>query len=259
MLPASGSVLEGRGSVYRGLTVGAAIPARDEAGHIAAVVAELRALRNSQGEALIDHCIVCDNGSRDGTGDAARQAGAQVVAQPTPGYGIACLTALAAMPRVDVVLFTDGDHSFKASQAPALLDAIAAGADLAIGSRRLGNMEPGALTLAQRLGNRVAGGLIRLLWRRRVTDLGPFRAVRSSALEALAMQDRAFGWTVEMQVKAIVHGLCMVEVPVDALRRRFGKSKVGGTWRGVLGASLGILGQIARLRWQAWRGWRVGA
>lgn len=239
--------------MYRGMTVGVAIPARDEAGHIAAVVAELLALRGGDGGPVVDHCVVCDNGSADGTAAVARRAGGLVVAEPTPGYGSACLAALAAMPPVDVVLFTDGDGSFRAAQAPALLDAIAAGADLAIGSRRLGQQEPGALSIPQRLGNRVAAGLIWLLWRRRITDLGPYRAIRAPALDALGMRDRAFGWTVEMQVKAIIHQLRMVEVPVDALRRRLGRSKVGGTWRGVLGASLGILGQIAHLRLTARR------
>lgn len=239
--------------MYCGMTVGVAIPARDEAGHIAAVVAELLALRNREGGPVVDHCVVCDNGSRDDTATAARQAGAAVVAEPTPGYGSACLAAMAAMPPVDVVLFTDGDGSFKAKQAPALLDAIVAGADLAIGSRRLGRQEAGALSAPQRIGNRVAAGLIRLLWRERITDLGPYRAIRAPALELLAMRDRAFGWTVEMQVKAIIHGLRVAEVPVDTLRRRYGRSKVGGTLRGVIGASLGILGQIARLRLTAHR------
>ena len=242
--------------MYCGMTVGVAIPARDEAGHIGAVVAELLALRNRDGRPVVDHCVVCDNGSRDDTATAARQAGAAVVAESTPGYGSACLAALAAMPQVDVVLFTDGDGSFKAEQAPALLDAIVEGADLAIGSRRLGRREAGALSAPQRIGNRVAAGLIWLLWRQRITDLGPYRAIRGPALEALAMRDRAFGWTVEMQVKAIIHGLRVAEVPVDTLRRRYGRSKVGGTWRGVLGASLGILGQIARLRVTAHRSGR---
>ena len=239
--------------MYRGMSVGVVIPARDEAGNVGAVVAGLLALRNPDGEPIVDHCVVCDNGSSDATAKHARAAGAEVVAQPTPGYGIACLTALAALPPVDVVLFADGDHSAKAAQAPALLDGIAAGADLVVGSRRLGRQQPGAMSVAQRAGNRVAGLLIRLLWRRRVTDLGPFRAIRAEALRALNMRDRAFGWTVEMQIKAISRRLRVAEVPVDSLRRRFGKSKVGGTWRGVLGASLGILGKIAVLRWRSWR------
>ena len=100
----------------------------------------------------------------------------------------------------------------------------------------------------------MAGLLIRLLWGATVTDLGPYRAIRGEALRRLDMRDRTYGWTVEMQIKAIQHGLRVAEVPVDALRRRFGRSKVGGTVRGVVGAGVGILSMIARLRWrQAWQ------
>lgn len=240
--------------MYRGLTIGAAIPARDEEGNIGSVVAELLALRDDRGRVLIDHCVVCDNGSHDATAERARAAGAVVAAQATPGYGIACLTAIDALPEVDVVLFLDGDGSCRAEQAQGLLVAIAAGADLAIGSRTLGNAEAGALSWPQRVGNRVAALLVWWLWRHRITDLGPCRAIRSAALRRLRMQDRAYGWTVEMQVKAIQHQLSVVEVPVDTLHRRHGKSKVGGTLRGVVGASIGILSMIAALRWQQRRG-----
>ena len=109
-------------------------------------------------------------------------------------------------------------------------------------------MEPGALSIPQIVGNRVAGLLIRLLWGRVVTDLGPFRAVRADALQQLDMRDVAYGWTVEMQVKAIQWNMRLVETPVNTLRRRFGISKVGGTLKGVVGASIGILGMIAKLR-----------
>ncbi len=236
--------------MYRGLTVGAVAPARDEERNIGAVVSELLALDNGAGGAVIDDFVVCDNGSTDATARCAEAAGARVAHQPTPGYGIACQTALGALAPMEVVLFTDGDHSFNAQQALRLLDAIADGADLAIGARPLGAIEPGALSAPQRMGNRLAGWLIRLLWGARVTDLGPYRAIRAAALARLHMRDVAFGWTIEMQVKAIQLGLTVVEVPVDTLRRRFGKSKVGGTLRGVIGASLGILGTIAELRWR---------
>ena len=236
--------------MYRGLTVGAVAPARDEERNIGAVVSELLALDNGAGGAVIDDFVVCDNGSADATARCAEAAGARVAHQPTPGYGIACQTALRALAPVEVVLFTDGDHSFNAQQALRLLDAIADGADLAIGARPLGAIEPGALSAPQRMGNRLAGWLIRLLWGARVTDLGPYRAIRAAALARLHMRDVAFGWTIEMQVKAIQRGLTVVEVPVDTLRRRFGKSKVGGTLRGVIGASVGILGTIAALRWR---------
>ena len=236
--------------MYRGMRVGAVVPARDEEGAIGGAVAGLLALRDNAGQPLIDDCVVCDNGSRDATGAHARRAGARVVEQHRPGYGLACLTALGALRQVAVVLFMDGDGAFKAEQARGLLAAIADGADLAIGARPLGVVQAGALSLPQRVGNRVAVWLIRRLWGRRVTDLGPYRAVRMDALRRIAMRDRAYGWTVEMQVKAIAFGLRVVEVPVDTLRRRCGKSKVGGTLRGVVGAALGILSTIAALRWR---------
>ena len=236
--------------MYRGMAVGAVIPARDEEGHIGGVVAELLALTANGGERVLDDCVVCDNGSVDATARCAREAGARVVVEQTPGYGIACQTAIAALQPVDAVLFTDGDGSFKAAQATALLDALADGADLAIGARPLGRIQPGALSLPQRAGNRVAALLIKWLWKATISDLGPYRAIRADALARIAMRDRAFGWTVEMQVKAIQRGLRIAEVPVDTLRRRFGKSKVGGTLRGVVGASIGILTTIAVLRWR---------
>lgn len=236
--------------MYAGMTVGVVVPARDEERNIGPVVAGLLALRDDRGVSVIDDFVVCDNGSTDATAARAREAGARVVRQDAPGYGIACLTALAALHPVDVVLFTDGDGSFAAEQGLRLLGAIAGGADLAIGSRVLGHREPGALSAPQIAGNRVAGLLIRLLWGMEVTDLGPYRAIRAEALRRLDMRDRTYGWTVEMQIKAIQHGLQVAEVPVDALRRRFGRSKVGGTVRGVAGASAGILSMIARLRWR---------
>ena len=229
------------------LRVGAVIPARDEQDNIARVVHDLRTLETPGGTALVDDIVVCDNGSTDATAERARAAGARVVSEPTPGYGIACLTAIAALDDVDLVLFVDGDQAFDVRQVTRLLDAIDRGADLVIGSRVLGQMQPGALALPQIVGNRVAGLLISLLWRQRVTDLGPFRVIRRTALAALDMQDKTYGWTVEMQIKAIQRKMRVAEVPVDSRRRQHGKSKVGGTVRGVVGASIGILTMILKL------------
>lgn len=234
--------------MYKNLTVGAVIPACNEADNVGAVVTALLDLRTNAGRRVIDDVVVCDNGSTDATALHAREAGARVVSEETPGYGIACLTALAALRPVDVVLFIDGDQSFEVRQSLDLLSAIADGADLAIGSRVLGRVEPGALSVPQLVGNRVASLLIRLLWGRTVTDLGPFRAIRTDALRRIDMRDTAYGWTVEMQIKAIQLNMRLVETPVHTLRRRFGVSKVGGTLKGVIGASIGILGTIVRLR-----------
>ena len=234
--------------MYNKLSVGAVIPACNEEDNIGAVVGALLDLHTDDNLRVIDDVVVCDNGSTDATAQRARAAGARVIVDETPGYGRACLTAIAALHPVDVVLFVDGDQSFEVAQSLDLLAAIADGADLAIGSRALGRMEPGAMSIPQTVGNRVAGLLIRLLWGQVVTDLGPFRAVRADALRQLDMRDVAYGWTVEMQVKAIQLNMRLVETPVDTLRRRFGLSKVGGTLKGVIGASIGILGTIAKLR-----------
>ena len=163
------------------------------------------------------------------------------------GYGPACLAAIAALRAVDVILFVDGDQSVDVDQSTDLLNAIAEGADLAVGSRTLGRSERGALSTPQRVGNFVASRMIRLLWGWPVTDLGPFRAIRADALGRLGMRATAYGWTVEMQVKAIQLRMRMVETPVDSRRRRFGKSKVGGTVRGIIGAGAGILSTIVWL------------
>lgn len=229
------------------MRVGAIVPACNEEGNIGPVVEGLLALREAGGGRLVDDLVVCDNASTDGTASEAARAGARVASEPRPGYGQACLTAMAELSPVDAVLFIDGDQSFVAGQSSRLLRRLSEGADLVIGSRALGRAEAGAMSVPQMLGNRVAAALIRLLWRRSVTDLGPFRVIRSDALKSLGMRDTAYGWTVEMQVRAIQLGLRVAEVPVDTSRRRYGRSKVGGTIRGVAGASAGILSTIVGL------------
>ena len=233
--------------MYKNLSVGAVIPAHNEEDNIGPVVTALLSLRTDAGHRVIDDLVVCDNASTDDTAQRAREAGARVAVEPSRGYGMACLTGISALEPVDVVLFVDGDQAFDAGQSLDLLKAVANGADLAIGSRVLGRMERGALSLPQLAGNRVASRLVQLLWGHRITDLGPFRAIRADALRRLDMRDTSYGWTVEMQVKAIQSKMRLVETPVDTRRRRFGKSKVGGTVRGVIGASVGILSMIFRL------------
>jgi len=232
--------------VYKNKIISAIIPAQDEERSIGKVVAELCALRNHSGASLFDHVIVCDNGSTDNTAQVAQLAGAQTVFEPQPGYGIACLTALAAMPASDVIVFIDGDHSFYAEQSLSLIDEICQGTELAIGSRALGNTQSGALTIPQLFGNWLAVKLIGWIWHVSITDLGPFRAISVDALKQINMQDIRFGWTVEMQVKAIQRKLKIKELPVDT-RPRIGVSKISGTVRGVIGAALGIFGTIIKL------------
>jgi len=194
--------------------------------------------------------IVVDNGSTDGTAAVARAAGATVVREPRRGYGAACQAGLAYLKSSPpaLVAFLDADASDDPEQLDEILAPILAGrADLVIGSRVLGEREPGALTALQVLGNRLAVALLRVLFGVRATDLGPFRAIRWPALERLGMRDRDYGWTVEMQARAARHGLRVVEVPVR-YRRRVGRSKISGTVRGALGAGWKILFTIARVR-----------
>jgi glycosyltransferase involved in cell wall biosynthesis len=232
--------------VLREFYVAAIVPALDEERVIAQVVGGLRALATAAGP-VIDRVIVVDNGSRDRTAERAVAAGAMVVHEPRRGYGSACLRGIAAATEADVVIFVDGDGSCDPEDGRNLLEAIGAGADLSIGVRTPQRREPGALTPPQVIGNRIAVTLIRMLWGVRYRDLGPYRAIRTEALHRLRMRDRSFGWTVEMQVRAITGGLHVCEVPVRT-RRRIGVSKISGTWRGVLGAAKGIIGTILRLR-----------
>ena len=200
---------------------------------------------------LVRRIVVADNGSTDRTAEVARAGGAEIVREDRKGYGAACLAALGrlAVDPPEIVVFLDADRSDDPTELPALLDPIARGeADLVLGSRTLGAREPGALTPQQIVGNRVACLALRLLYRVRYTDLGPFRAIRWDALSRLAMEDRNWGWTVEMQIKAARAGLRHREVPVR-YRRRIGVSKVSGTVRGTIGASGKILWCLARYTW----------
>ncbi len=234
--------------MYKGQRISAIIPALNEELAIGKVVHQLSNLIDKNGISVVDEIIVCDNGSTDKTTEIAKSQGANVVKQNTPGYGIACLTAINALQPCDIVLFIDGDDSCFVDQAMLLLTGITQGDDLAIGSRALGNIEKGALTPVQLFGNQFSAVLIRLLWQAKITDLGPFRAIKYSALKKIDMQDRAFGWTVEMQVKAIQLDLKMNEYPVDS-KIRIGESKISGTVTGSFKAGMGILSMIAKLRW----------
>jgi glycosyltransferase involved in cell wall biosynthesis len=194
---------------------------------------------------------VIDNGSTDATPRVAVQGGAHLLSEAQRGYGAACLRGVnevTALPKPpDVVVFLDADFSDDPTELPWLLEPIRAGAaDMVIGSRALGEAEPGALALQQRVGNRVAVSMIRAIYGQRYTDLGPFRAVRLPALVALGMVDLGYGWTVEMQVKAARAGLRIAEVPVSYRRRVGGRSKISKTIKGTVGASYKILFTILR-------------
>ena len=226
-------------------TVDVVIPARNEEASLPLVLAALAAL----GPERPRRVVVADNGSTDGTARAAREGGAVVVDAPRPGYGSACLAALGWLRSNDppeIVAFLDADYSDHPEELPRVAGPVARGeADLVIGSRILGRREPGALLPQARAGNLVACLLIRLLYRHRYTDLGPFRAIRWQALERLGMADPDFGWTAEMQVKALRRGLRVAEVPVS-YRRRVGVSKITGTVKGTVLAGHKILWTVLR-------------
>ena len=192
--------------------------------------------------------ILADNGSTDGTAAVARARGAIVVAEPERGYGAASLAALAALPaEAEIVVWMQADLSEDPSQAAALMAPIRAGeADLVIGSRTLGTAAKGALLPHQQFGNRLACFLIRMFWGHRYTDLGPFRAIRRDALDRMRMADRNYGWTIEMQIKAVRMGLRVVEIPVRYGVRVAGENKVSGNWRASARAGWIILRTVFR-------------
>ena len=197
--------------------------------------------------------IVCDNGSTDRTAAVAKENGAIVISQPERGYGNACLAGmrylqnLPASEQPEIVVFLDGDYSDFPQELPNVVAPILKDEqDMVIGSRRLGGMETGAMTFPQRFGNWLAPFLIRLFFGYRFTDLGPFRAIRWKKLLELNMQDRNFGWTVEMQVKAAKKRLKCTEVPVRYRKRAAGKSKVSGTVKGAFLAGTKIISTILK-------------
>jgi len=234
------------------------VPAHNEQASIGLVLDDLASLTGVDGSSLIDDVVVCNNASTDHTGRIARDValprGWSVIDEEVAGYGAACGAGVdAVMARADgnvrdkVIVFVDGDRSVDPENIRLLLAEIVAGAQLVIGCRLQALREAGAMTPPQRLGNWIATVLIRLLWQRQVTDLGPLRAITLPSLVWLGMRDRRFGWTVEMQIRAIQESLVVVEVPVT-VRRRIGKSKISGTARGVLLAGYDIIGTILKLR-----------
>lgn len=197
------------------------------------------------------HIIVANNNSTDSTGAVAAAAGATVVDQPLSGYGNACLKGMEWVAKQstlpDIIVYLDGDYSDYPEQIVDLVQPIESGNyDLVIGSRAMGTMEKGAMMPQQIFGNWLATNLIKIIYGYEFTDLGPFRAVRYDRLMDIDMQDKTFGWTVEMQVKAAKLKLKCLEVPVK-YRVRIGVSKVSGTIKGTILAGHKILWTIFKL------------
>ena len=232
----------GTPSLYGGeegtrLRVSVIIPTHNEAQAIGRVLADLPS-------DLVTEVIVVDSNSTDGTADVARKMGAKVIDEPRRGYGRACLAGLANAQNPDVAVFLDGDYSDRPAELPILLAPILEGrADITLGSRLGSKSNSGALPWHQTFGNRLAAGMIRLLYGVNISDLGPFRAGRAEVLQALALEEPTYGWAVEMIVKGAIAGFRIVEVPVS-YHPRIGKSKISGTVKGTIGAGWFILSRI---------------
>lgn len=221
------------------------IPAFNEAESIGKVVGDIP-------KGLVREVVVVNNSSTDATETNAKAAGATVLRETRRGYGFACLCGIAyanakqGAERPDIIVFIDGDYSDHPEQLPELLRPILEdGYDMVIGSRALGARERGSMTPQQVFGNWLATTLIRLFYRTRYTDLGPFRVIKMDKLLALEMKDQTYGWTVEMQLKAAKKKFKTTEVPVN-YRRRIGVSKVSGTVKGTILAGYKILYTIFR-------------
>ncbi len=220
------------------------IPAYNEEKAIGLVIDEIP-------KNLVRNILVGNNNSKDGTRQVAAAHGAIVLDEPRPGYGYACLKCMDYISQLsqkpDIVVFIDGDHSDYPDQMTLILGPILDGrANLVIGSRALGNKEKGSMTIPQRFGNWLATRMIRWIYGYVFTDLGPFRAIDYPSLLKIDMQDKTFGWTVEMQVKAAKLKLLTSEVPVN-YRRRIGTSKVSGTIKGTILAGYKIIWTILKL------------
>jgi glycosyltransferase involved in cell wall biosynthesis len=199
---------------------------------------------------IIQEVIVVSNGSNDNTEINAQDAGATVLFEQRKGYGWACLKGMdhAARSAPDIVVFMDGDFSDYPEEIPELIKPILDNnMDLVIGSRVLGKREKGSLTPQQLAGNWLATKLIRLFYGAKFTDLGPFRAIRYSSLMSLNMSDKTFGWTIEMQIKAVKQGFNYCEVPVN-YKKRIGVSKVSGTIKGTVLAGIKITFAVFKYR-----------
>ena len=216
------------------------IPAYNEENSIAKVV-------NDIPKGLVNEVIVVNNNSNDDTDVNAQNAGATVLHEDRPGYGYACLKGMAYIKQLqllpDIVVFIDADYSDHPKEMPMLIQPIINGMDMVIGSRALGKKEKGSMTPQQVFGNWLATRLLKMIYNVHYTDLGPFRAIRYDKLLEINMQDKTYGWTVEMQLKAAKLKMKIIEVPVN-YRKRIGFSKISGTVKGTVLAGYKIITTI---------------
>ncbi|MDB5240787.1 MAG: glycosyl transferase family protein [Spirosoma sp.] len=217
------------------------VPAFNEENSVGNVVRDIPA-------ELVDEVVVVNNNSNDQTAVEAARAGATVLDEPIQGYGRACLRGITyaqnRQQKPDIVVFIDADYSDYPGEMTALVAPILSNkADMVIGSRALGHRQRGSMTPQQVFGNWLATTLLRWLYGVRYTDLGPFRAIRFESLLALNMQDKTYGWTVEMQLKAAKQGMRIMEIPVS-YRKRIGFSKISGTIKGTVLAGYKIITTI---------------
>lgn len=218
------------------------IPAYNEQNAIAQVIAEI--------PELVNEIIVVDNNSNDETTANAKKAGATVLFEHRKGYGYACLKSLEYIAKQetkpDIIVFLDGDYSDYPQDLHALIaPIIEKNIDFVVGARVKRLRETGSMTPQQIFGNWLACFLMKLFFKSKFTDLGPFRAIKYDKLQALAMEDKTYGWTVEMQLKALKKNFSYIEVPVR-YKNRIGVSKVSGTVKGTIMAGIKIIGWIAK-------------
>lgn len=232
--------------MYKKHTIAVIIPVLNEQENLPGLLSAL--------PSWVDLILVSDNGSSDGSWELLQEQARSLpqlhpCREPRRGYGNACLRAMQELQGDEIVVFLDGDQSDDPALMPRLLDPIIEqGYDTVISNRFTPALESGAMGMAQRFGNKLAVFLIRLLWGYNYRDLGPFRSIRGPVLQALKMADPNYGWTIELQVKAIEHHLRIAQVDVPYRARRLGRSKVGGSLRGILGAGSKILYKILQLK-----------
>lgn len=226
--------------MINGLHITAIIPARNEALAIAHVIRSLQNIVATDG-AVFDAILVIDNASTDQTAIISQEQGASVIPETRPGYGAACFKGVSTLGKTDVVVFVDGDFSYRSADIKrVILSLIEYDLDLVMGSRFLGQIKPNSMTPWQIQGTQMVCRIIKWRFDFHFSDLGSLRAIKIDKLNSLNLQDRRFGWTAEMQIKALKNKLLILEVPVTSYPR-MGTSKISGTFKGSCLAAFDLL------------------